>query len=159
MKLSTHYVFTLGLLTLISSMFLTFYSALSTSLFLSILGNLIIDRLGHEEKGFYIKRTPRTHTIPRSIAWGFIPSAIGIAFSVLVGYYYLLIPLILSGLLVGPSHMFLDVFTEHGIYMKKKGRWHRFSLAHFRYNNPAANGLAVLAGLIMLLIAMGFIKF
>nr|WP_306308660.1 hypothetical protein [Sulfuracidifex tepidarius] len=61
---------------------------------------------------------------------------------------------ILDGLLVGPSHMLLDVFTERGIYHKLKGRWRRIALAHFSYDNPLANGLAILLGVLMLFAAM-----
>ncbi|ADX83215.1 hypothetical protein SiH_1867 [Sulfolobus islandicus HVE10/4] len=62
--------------------------------------------------------------------------------------------ILLNGVVVGPSHLFLDVFTERGIYVKKYGRWRRFALAHFRYDNPAINGLAILLGVIMLLAAL-----
>jgi len=61
---------------------------------------------------------------------------------------------ILDGLLVGPSHMFLDVFTERGIYHKVNGKWRRIAFAHFSYNNPLANGLAILLGVIMLFASM-----
>ncbi|WP_218185293.1 hypothetical protein [Sulfuracidifex metallicus] len=52
----------------------------------------------------------------------------------------------MASVLVGPSHMFLDMFTEAGVYVKKGGKWRRYALAHFRYNNPLVNGLAALAG-------------
>jgi hypothetical protein len=42
--------------------------------------------------------------------------------------------------------MLLDVFTERGIYVKRNGKWKRFALAHFSYDNPAVNGVAVLMG-------------
>ena len=42
------------------------------------------------------------------------------------------------------------LFTEAGVYVKKGGKWRRYALAHFRYNNPFANGLAALAGIFML---------
>jgi hypothetical protein len=49
---------------------------------------------------------------------------------------------ILDGVIVGPSHMLLDISTERGIYHKVNGRWRRIALAHFSYDNAAANGLA-----------------
>ncbi|MFP3163254.1 MAG: hypothetical protein RXQ75_05420 [Acidianus hospitalis] len=50
--------------------------------------------------------------------------------------------------------MLLDVFTERGIYHKVKGRWGRVAFAHCSYDNPMANGLAILLGVIMLFAAM-----
>lgn len=162
MKLRTHYVFSIGLLALINSLLINnFYINLVISGIISIASNSLIDQLGHEIRGGYISRTPRTHTIPRSIGWGLLPSVIMIF---LVEYlteftikdYFLsnyLFLLFVDGIVVGPSHMLLDVFTERGIYVKKNGRWKRFALAHFRYNNPLANGLAFIIGIIMLYVA------
>ncbi|BBD72443.1 hypothetical protein HS1genome_0832 [Sulfodiicoccus acidiphilus] len=93
-----------------------------------------------------MRRTPRTHTLPRSVLWGLLPS---------LPFLFLFrdpLPLAL-GLLVGPSHMFLDVFKERGIYVKKGGR-RRIALAHFSYDDPLVNGLAVLLGALMLFASM-----
>ena len=65
-----------------------------------------------------------------------------------------LVFLTLVSLLNGPSHMLLDVFTERGIYVKRNGKWKRFALAHFSYDNPIVNGLAILLGVIMLFAAI-----
>jgi len=68
-------------------------------------------------------------------------------------YNYLskeLVFLTLVSLLNGPSHMLLDVFTERGIYVKRNGKWKRFALAHFSYDNPAVNWIAILFGILML---------
>jgi len=51
--------------------------------------------------------------------------------------------------------MLLDVFTERGIYVKRNGRWVRYALAHFRYNDPLANTLAVFIGFLLGAIAFG----
>jgi hypothetical protein len=59
------------------------------------------------------------------------------------------------GIIVGPSHMLLDVFTEKGIYVKRGGKWARFALAHFRYNDPTVNGLAVFIGFLLGVTAFG----
>lgn len=67
--------------------------------------------------------------------------------------YYALIEVLVSGIIVGPTHMFLDMFTEAGVYVKKNGKWRRFALAHYRYDNPVVNGLATFAGFLLLLIA------
>ncbi|MEM3358803.1 MAG: DUF1286 domain-containing protein [Metallosphaera sp.] len=139
MKLVAHYVFTTGVLALLSSPILGFYEAVTISFFISWTGNTLIDRLGHELKGGYIRRTPRTHTLFRSLFWGVLPSIP--LFIIFLNPLYLVM-----GGISGPSHLLLDVFTEKGIYRKKNGRWIRFALAHFSYNNPLVNGLAILIG-------------
>lgn len=163
MRLRTHYVFSTGLLALVNSFLLhDFYLNLILSGMISVVSNSLIDQLGHEIKGGYISRTPRTHTIPRSVLWGLIPSIVIIflieyiehsslrTYSIITTYFILLL---VDGILVGPSHMLLDIFTERGIFVKKNGRWRRFALAHFRYNNPAVNGLAIFIGAVMLYLA------
>ena len=50
--------------------------------------------------------------------------------------------------------MLLDIFTERGIYHKVDGKWKRIALAHFSYDNPIVNGLAILLGVIMLFAAI-----
>ncbi len=154
MKLRTHLVFTLGLLMLTDSFILrNLTESLSLSLVVSIFANSLIDGLGHREihtpRGDIITRTPLTHTFPRSVAWGVLASLPVVFF-----YYYLYYSLgkliliaLLDGALAGPSHLMLDMFTEKGIYVKKNGRWRRFALAHFKYDNALANGLAAAVGL------------
>jgi len=51
--------------------------------------------------------------------------------------------------------MLLDVFTERGIYVKRNGRWVRYALAHFKYNDPIVNTLAVFIGFLLGAIAFG----
>ena len=59
MKLVTHYVFSTGLLTLLSSFFLNFYTAFFLSSIIAVLGNSLIDRLGHKTgRGLIPVRTP-----------------------------------------------------------------------------------------------------
>jgi len=62
----------------------------------------------------------------------------------------------MDGVVAGLSHMLLDIFTEKGIYHKVDGKWRRIALAHFSYDNPFANGLAFLLGILMLFVAMKF---
>ncbi|WP_016732301.1 DUF1286 domain-containing protein [Saccharolobus islandicus] len=171
MKLRTHYIFSTGLLTFLDSVLFHeyFYYALILSGMVSVIGNSLIDRIGHKEVatryGYIPVRTPLTHTIPRSVVWGIV-SIIPVFILLLIYYgfsyheYYfslsnkVVLLMLLNGVVVGPSHMLLDVFTERGIYVKKYGRWRRFALAHFRYDNPAINGLAILLGVLMLLAAL-----
>jgi len=41
-------------------------------------------------------------------------------------------------------------------YIKVDGKWRRIALAHYSYNNPFANGLVTLLGVLMLFIAVKF---
>lgn len=163
MKLRTHYIFSAGLISLVLSLIfrINFLDNITISLLVSILGNTVIDRLGHREIttrfGEIPVRTPLTHTIPRSVAWGLVSTLPLLAILLYLTHYYYLqwyttffISILISGILVGPSHMLLDAFTEKGIYVKKNGKWRRFALAHFRYDSPLVNGLAILVGAIML---------
>ncbi|ARM77087.1 DUF1286 domain-containing protein [Acidianus manzaensis] len=160
MKLRSHYIFSTGLLALFNSMIIhEFYINLFISSIISVISNSLIDRIGHEIKGPYIARSPRTHTIPRSIIWGIIPSIILIVISEILvtiifetdySFETYFVCIFLDGIIVGPSHMLLDVFTEKGIYVKKNNHWNRFAIAHFKYNNPIINGIAILCGIIML---------
>lgn len=167
MKLRTHYIFSAGLISLVLSLLFKadFFDNLTISLLVSFLGNTVIDRLGHREIatrfGEIPVRTPLTHTIPRSIIWGLVSTLPLLVIPLYFTHYYywhktLFISMLISGILVGPSHMLLDVFTEKGIYVKKKGRWRRFALAHFRYDNPLVNGLAIFVGAVMLYLSYTF---
>jgi hypothetical protein len=162
MKLRSHFVFSVGLLVLVTSFIVSsFYFSLLVSSFISVLGNSVIDKLGHREvltrRGQVPVRTPLTHTLPRSVFWGLIASIpVIILLSLLYGIVFNaeIFTALIGGILVGPSHMLLDVFTERGIYVKRNGKWRRFALAHFSYDNPLVNGLAILLGVIMLLAAL-----
>jgi hypothetical protein len=156
-KLRTHHVFTFGLLTLLDSVLLSdSLEIIVIAGIISVMANNIIDYLGHEIKGEYISRTPMTHTIPRSMGWGLLTSApIALALHYLFhSPIELILVTALNGVVAGLSHMLLDIFTEKGIYHKVDGRWRRIALAHFSYNNPFANGLATLLGILMLFIAV-----
>jgi hypothetical protein len=163
MLLKTHYVFSTGVLTPIGLLFLhSFYDALLLAGVVSVVANTVIDRLGHEmvwaEGRTIPRRTPLTHTYPRSVLWGLLVS-VGVLSLLYFGDKYLfrhhgeelIITGLLYGVLVGPSHMFLDMFTERGIYVRDGKRWRRFALAHFRFNDPLANGLAVMAGVLLIM--------
>ena len=160
MRLRAHYIFSSGLLSLITVFFIPFLYAVFLAGLISFIGNSFIDYFGHEIKGKYISRTPRTHTVYRSILWGLLLSLpIGVFLYFVFPSFLFVFSVILDGLLVGPSHMILDVFTERGIYHKVNGKWRRIAFAHFSYNNAFVNGLAILLGVIMLFAAMHFIHY
>ncbi|WP_126449724.1 DUF1286 domain-containing protein [Sulfodiicoccus acidiphilus] len=152
MRLSTHYVFTTGMLSILG-WGTNFYYGLILASLISLSSNTIIDRLGHEVRGGYVRRTPRTHTLGRSILWGLIPSFFIFLFLFLVSGG-LLFQILSMGIVAGPSHLLLDAFTEKGIYVKNGGRWTRYALAHFRYNNPFANGAAIITGVLLMLLSL-----
>jgi hypothetical protein len=174
MLLRTHYVFSTGVLTFLGSLITQDpFDALVFAGIVSVLANALIDKLGHEMvwvEGKYLpRRTPLTHTWFRSILWGsLVTTAIAfLAYFALHGSYYyynyhysysqlreLITLAILYGVLVGPTHMILDVFTERGIYVKRNGRWERYALAHFKYNDPLANGLAILVGTMLIIVSV-----
>ena len=149
MKLSTHYVFTAGLLSLVGLVPLGRLDLLVAG-FTSVLANILIDKLGHEIKEGYIRRTPLTHTVPRSMLWGVLASTPVALLPLEEHRLATTLFVLLEGALAGLSHMLLDAFTEKGIYVKKNGKWVRFALAHFRYDDPIANGLATVLGVLML---------
>jgi len=179
MLLRTHYVFSTGVLTFLGSLITQDpFDALVFAGVVSVLANALIDKLGHEMvwvEGKYLpRRTPLTHTWFRSILWGsLVTMAITLlAYFALHGSYHeysynysyhysyfqlreLITLAILYGALVGPTHMILDVFTERGIYVKRNGKWERYALAHFKYNDPLANGLAILAGTMLIIMSVG----
>ena len=191
MKLKTHAIFSTGLLTLINSLFTDFNSSLILAAIISIIANSLIDMLGHNEEGSDSKeeycriicriyrsphnkvdkednkdekmyRSPRTHTVYTSIAWGIVSAIISLALVKLTqstyeyNYYHLIPLMIIDGIIVGPSHILLDAFTIAGIPIKKdkEGKWVCISLTSLKYDNPVLNSLAILAGIIMLIISL-----
>ena len=163
MLIKTHIIFSSGLLLFIGTLIthepgLIFVYTITVS----AVANVLIDRLGHETinvNGKLVpRRTPLTHTWFRSVLWGLLVSILlsPLLFIIASGTYYdslrlpqTVLAVLVYGILVGPSHMMLDMFTEKGIYVKKDGKWVRFALAHFKYNDPTVNGLAVLIGFVL----------
>jgi len=158
MKLKTHYMFSFGLSSLALTIFgVPLIPTIAISLFVSFVGNIIIDKIGHDmsETGQVLRRSPRTHTVPRSVFWGVVSSLPLLFIIYLIQYDYinLMIASIISGVIVGPSHMLLDSLTEKGIYVKKNGSWERAALAHRKFDDPLGNGLAVISGIVMFVLA------
>jgi len=157
MLLRTHYVFSTGVLAFLGSLITRDpFDALLFAGSVSVLANSLIDWLGHEmvrvEGKDLPRRTPLTHTWFRSIFWGFLTTTL--LFLLFARETEPFVLLFLFGILVGPSHMLLDVFTEKGIYVKKEGKWVRYALAHFKYDDPFANGLAMLIGFVLGAVAL-----
>ncbi|MEM3827768.1 MAG: DUF1286 domain-containing protein [Conexivisphaerales archaeon] len=147
MKLKTHIAFSLGISTFVLRLLGTpIFETLIIAIIVALFANHLIDALGHEGHA----RTPLTHTPLRSIAW----SLLSVPLAVLPYGPSSLPAALTAAVLAGPSHMLLDAFTEHGIYVKRNGRWRRFALAHIRSNDPIANALALLLGLMGILASL-----
>lgn len=126
---------------------------ISSSIVISYLVNLAIDALGHERRGAYVARSPRTHTVGRSMIIGLalsIPVAAFFYYMTPIGFSYSF-AVALMGPISGLSHMFLDSLTEHGVFIRRGGKWVRFAILRARYNNAVLNGLFTVLGLLMLL--------
>ena len=159
MKIKTHNVFTIGILTALGSFFTTFVFSFLFASFLAIISNQLIDTLGHEKnKDGYPVRTPLTHTLFHSMLWGSIPALIALLF-----FHILLIhtpvfknintrniPILifLQGFLSGPLHLALDYITEGGVFVKKNGKYVRTALAHIKYDDPVWNILFQFIGVL-----------
>ena len=190
MKTKTHNLFNIGVLTAIGYLFTTPASSFISAGILSIIGNTLIDSLGHKKKKVYLPaydnknrsglfnfgrknkqnkevvipvRTYKTHSLLRGTIWGLLP-AIVLSFAVpylpkdkyiiLNGFPYWIL---IQGIFVGPLHLFLDLPTEEGIFVKKNGRFNRFALAHIKYNDLFWNTVFQLIGIAFVILT--FYKF
>jgi hypothetical protein len=154
--LRTHTLFNAGVLSALFYLFFPHSLFVFLAFALSWLSNTLIDRLGHEWKGEYLSRTPRTHTPTRSAFWGALSSLV-IVFPLFffgVRSVPLLLFLGLLGALSGLLHVALDSFTERGIYVKRGSVWRRWRLAGYRYDNPIANALFSGAGITLILLVL-----
>lgn len=156
MRLIAHYVFTAGVMAYVVEA-LRLPEALLLMTLWSIAINKFIDAAGHKRRGKekHPTRSWRTHSIYTAPLWG---AALTLAPAWLV-WWLGLVPTIMGpgvaamallGVLAALSHLFLDSLTEAGIYTTPH---HRVVLAHLRYDSAVGNGLAVLAGLILLFLA------
>lgn len=140
---------------------------------LSVVTNRFIDLLGHEIRGGYVSRSPRTHTWVRAGVFGALTAcAVAVAlpflFAVVINgaatvhnaltltyrlrTFLAYFPFL--GFMGGEAHVFLDAFTERGVFRKRGGKWERQAWAHLDYDSPAANAFASLAGVAMLVVGV-----
>jgi hypothetical protein len=175
MLLKTHDIFAAGVLSLAGSLFIKnpAYN-ISIAFILSFIGNHAIDILGHEKQiiehpvkthGFFKSkkeieilpvRTYHTHSFLRGTIYGFLPALILYIFfrhvknmgNTALPYPDTLNFILIQGLLVGPAHLFLDTFTNGGIFVKRNGNWRKWSIANFEYNDFFANLTASLIGIL-----------
>jgi len=159
MKLKTHDIFSAGVLTAIGLILTSPLNSFITACILSFVGNGIIDKFGHKRNAMGIPvRTYKTHSFLRSIIYGGIPAIIlffAAKYLYSKGMTYLPVNLnwlLLQGLFVGPLHLAIDVITEGGIFIKKRGRFQRFALAHIPYDSFLWNSFFKVIGLLILFV-------
>ncbi|MCC6016084.1 MAG: metal-dependent hydrolase [Desulfurococcaceae archaeon] len=125
-----------------------FYSAI-ISLYLSTVVNYVIDTLGGH-KGF--RRAPYMHSILGSTAISIIASIPVIAIAThIIASVELWIELVAIAIVVGLSHIFLDMFTADGIYALWPFTKTRVSLLKARYDNPILNMFTVLISITIII--------
>ncbi|MEM3363703.1 MAG: DUF1286 domain-containing protein [Thermoplasmatales archaeon] len=124
MKMTTHILFSIFVLLLFQIKMGVDYPI--QIIFLSLI-NFVIDGFGHSgSRGLH--RIPLTHSLPSGVIIGAV-GGLGefYAFRFLGGP----VPLwfsITGGVLVGLSHLLLDMMTFNGIYIVRR----RFAIAHFK---------------------------
>jgi hypothetical protein len=155
-RLFTHTIFTWGVASLFfywigihfDNQLLTSFVYIWLIYFLAVswLGNHVIDIFGHAilPNGMP-KRLARTHSVFTAPIWG-AGCAVVVTWLLSKVWIFHVTPYyagaIMIGVFVGYSHLFLDAFTQAGIYFTTK----RIDIMHLSYNNTIANLLAILAG-------------
>ena len=150
MKLIAHDIFSLGLGTYVLVRLGAWIAAsVILALLLSIAVNRVIDA-GHYQKNGHPTRSYLTHSIFTAPIWGLL---VGLAIS-FIALFVFHVDLMLLGAIAGTlaafAHLFLDSLTEGGVFLWKG----RIALAHFKYNNGLANGLAIMVGVLLLAAAV-----
>lgn len=155
MKLISHYIFSLGALLALAVLLGAGSSALLLVVWNAFAVNWAIDRLGHSSRDGRPVRAWRTHSVfTAPIIGAIIGLAGGLAEQLLYSVGAAIYPGTLAlescglGVASALAHLLLDSVTEEGVYVV-----HRVALAHFRYNSVLANGLAMAAGLLLILLA------
>ncbi|MGC9050330.1 DUF1286 domain-containing protein [Pyrobaculum sp.] len=145
--MNTHMAFStaVGFLALLYLLAVPPTYALATAAILSFI-NPLIDFYGHERG----RRSPRTHeplhaTVLGAVTGGFLGLVFAIALHVAPWASAVV------GAIEALSHLLLDAFTEHGIYVRRNGRYERFAFAHLRHNDPMANGLTTMFSLLAII--------
>lgn len=140
MKEVTHYLFSIGFLLYLLSLFhaLNVGSAIVT-VWLSVSVNWAVDMFGHFRWSDLPVRSPLTHSIFTAPLWGGVIGVISFEF-----VRHIVQPMadwggspfwIVIGATVALTHLFLDSLTQAGVYSVTG----RIALAHFSYNNLLLN--------------------
>ena len=158
MKELTHCTFSVGAsIFVLCVLDLLSWPSILVALWLSFAVNCAIDVFGHTWFG-PPSRTRLTHSLFTAPLWGVVVSYASYALvaqifpveSVLVLWYW-----IVGGIAIAMGHLFLDSFTQAGIFYWRR----RIAIAHFRYDNPVVNAGFILIGLGLLAMALGGLEF
>ena len=146
MRLIAHDIFAFGLGTyVLVRLGAGIASSVALAFILSFAVNRIIDA-GHYQKNGRPTRSYITHSVFTAPIWGLLVGLAISSIALVVFHVDLMLLGAIAGTLAAFAHLFLDSLTEGGVFLWKK----RMALAHFRYNNGLANGLAIMAGVLML---------
>jgi len=144
MKLSTHSIFSSGLVFFLS--FRLFSLDLYTSLLLSTLSAVMqytIDFASHESREGIVRRTPLFHSITGALL---ISAIFVLLFHVVVKNVAVIVPGAIACVVSSLSHLFLDFFTEKGIYINRRRTAKRRMISS---RDPAINILFTLIGIVL----------
>jgi hypothetical protein len=147
MKALTHYVFSIGMGVLVSER-LGYFSFIDVVLvvWLGLAVNVVIDVFGHGLRGGVGNRSFLTHSVFTAPVWGGAVAVLSVyvpvRFQVLPIGLWEAVFIVVMGVLIAYSHLFLDALTEGGVYWGRR----RVALAHMRYNNRILNAVFLLIG-------------
>jgi hypothetical protein len=121
-------------------------------LYSAVAVNWVIDKFGHTVVNGHPRRAFATHSVFTAPVVGAVVTVVPVMLFVSsagasVSGYIPNVPLFILalaaiGVVAAYTHLFLDAFTEGGIYVVR-----RHALAHCAYNNVIVNGAAIVAGL------------
>lgn len=154
MKSQTHVWFSLGTSFYPLAHLVGLTPALILAVALSAVVNFLIDALGHERRGGVPRRTPATHDPVNAAALG---AATGGLVGWALGHWFgshIAVHGVWAGAYVALGHLLLDLFTGHGIYIRRGGRYRRVAKGRLRYDDKLANTLASLLGVVLFLYAL-----
>jgi hypothetical protein len=160
MKLKTHEIFSFGILGSVGIILGGGLISLIPAIIISYVVNNIIDKYGHyTDWAGVIRRSYKTHSILRA-------TLIGLVFSVIVFilFYFVfqkfLLYILIQGLIVGITHLILDIWTPAGIVYKpiknwglaKNKGWVKIRLGKVKNNDYLVNKIISLVGIIMIIV-------
>ena len=123
MKLKTHEIFSFGILGSVGIILGGGLISLIPAIIISYTVNNIIDKYGHyKDWAGIIRRSYKTHSVLRATLIGSVVSII-----VFVLFYFVfqkfLLYILIQGLIVGITHLILDIWTPAGIVYKPIKNW------------------------------------
>ena len=160
MKLKTHEIFSFGILGSVGIILGGGLISLIPAIIISYVVNNIIDKYGHyTDWAGVIRRSYKTHSILRATLIGLVFSAI-----IFILFYFVfqkfLLYILIQGLIVGITHLMLDIWTSAGIVYKpiknwglaKNKGWVKIRLGKVKNNNFDVNLMFKSFGVLVLIL-------